>query len=117
MGFPVGPPTRAYEDNSATISQVLKDRLTPNVKHLDMKILWLHQQKLFGVFLPLPCPTSRQAADFNSKPTGGSSLQQSFLYIMGARFYPPPSSEHYKILQLGDYNIGIHRGSFRCDTK
>ena len=54
MGVPTGPPTRAYEDNSATISQVLKDRLTPNVKHLDMKVLWLHQMKTFGIFLPLP---------------------------------------------------------------
>ena len=88
-GFPVGPPTRAFEDNSATISQVLKDRLTPHVKHLDMKVLWLHQQKNFGIFHPFPCPTNRQVADFNSKPTGGSTLQQSLLYIVGARFYPP----------------------------
>ena len=115
-GFPVGPPTRAFEDNSATISQVIKDRLTPHVKHLDMKVLWLHQQKLFGIFLPLPCPTRRQVADFNSKPTGGPTLQQSFLYIAGARFYPPPSFHHYKLLHLSDYNIGIHRGSFRLDT-
>ena len=110
------PPTRAFEDNSATISQVLKDRLTPHVKHLDMKVLWLHQQKIFGIFLPLPCPTTRQVADFNSKPTGGPTLQQSLLYIVGARFYPPPSSIHYKLLHLSDYNIGIHRGSFCLDT-
>ena len=71
----------------------------------------------FFLFLPLPCPTSRQVADFNSKPTGGISLQQSFLYIMGARFYPPPDSLHYKLLQLGAYNIGVHRGSFRQETK
>ena len=81
-----------------------------------MKILWLHQQKSFGIINPLPCPTSRQVADFNSKPTGGSLLQQSFLYIVGARFYPPPSSEHYILLQLADYNIGVHRGSFRKDV-
>ena len=35
---------------------------------------------------------------------------------MGARFYPPPGSLHYKLLQLGDYNIGVHRGTFRKDT-
>ena len=114
-GVPIGPPTRAYEDNSATISQVLKDRLTPNVKHLDMKILWLHQQKSIGIFYPFPCPTSRQVADFNSKPTGGSSLQQSFLYIVGARFYPPSTSKHYLLLELDKYNIGVHRGTFRKD--
>lgn len=111
-GFPVGPPTRAFEDNSATISQILKDCLTPQVKHLDLKVTWLHQQKLIGIFHPFTCPTRHQLADFNSKPTGGESRQQGFLYIVGARFNPPSGSKHYTLLGLGDYNIGIHHGSF-----
>ena len=112
-GHPITNPTIAYEDNSATISQVLKDRLTPQVKHLDLKVTWLHQQKLLEVFVPEPCPTDRQLADFNTKPTGGSQLQKNVLYIVGARFYPPEGSEHYKLLELDKYSIGIHRGSFR----
>ena len=77
-----------------------------------MKLLWLHQQKLIGIFIHEPCPTDRQVADFNTKPTGGESLQKNVLYIMGARFYPPKGTEHYKLLELHKYNIGIHRGSF-----
>ena len=68
-GHPISAPTIAYEDNSATISQVLKDRLTPQIKHLDLKVTWLHQQKHIGIFIPEACPTDRQLADFNSKPT------------------------------------------------
>ena len=92
---------------------MLKDRLTPQVKHLDLKVTWLHQQKLVQVFLPEPCPTDRQLADFNTKPTGGNQLQKSVLYLVGARFYPPKGSEHFLLLELDKYSIGIHRGSFR----
>ena len=73
----------------------------------------MHQQQQIGIFLPQVCPTERQLADMNSKPNGGESLQKSFLYLMGARFYPPEGSRHYELLDLGLYNIGIHRGSFR----
>ena len=65
------------------------------------------------VFDPQACPSDRQQADFNSKPTGGSQLQKSVLHVVGARFYPPCGSEHYKLLELDKYSIGIHRGSFR----
>ena len=112
-GHPIQGPTIAYEDNSATITQVLKDRLTPQVKHMDLKVTWMHQQKLIGIFTPHPCPTDRQQADFNSKPTGGCQLQNSVLHLVGARFYPPKDSEHFCSLELDKYDIGIHRGSFR----
>ena len=92
---------------------MLKDRLTSQIKHLDVKVTWLHQQKLFGIFIPEPCPTDRQQADFNTKPNGGSQLQKSVLHVVGARFYPPDGTEHYTLLELDKYTIGIHRGSFR----
>ena len=75
--------------------------------------MWIHKQKLLGIFLPEVCPTDRQLADMNTKPNGGESLQKQFLYLMGARFYPPEGSKHYELLELGNYNINIHRGTFR----
>ena len=36
-------PTPTYEDNDATISQILKDRLTPRIKHLDIPMTILHE--------------------------------------------------------------------------
>ena len=91
--------------------------MTPQIKHLDLKVTWLHQQKLIGIFVPKACPTDRQLADFNSKPTGGTQLQKSVLFLVGARFYPPEGSEHYVLLELDKYSIGIHRGSFRHQVK
>ena len=32
--------------------------------------------------------------------------------MVGFIFYPLEGSEHYKLLELDKYNIGVHRGSF-----
>ena len=37
------------------------------------------------------------------------------MHTTGFRYYPPPGSEHYKLLELDKYKIGCHRGSFRKD--
>ena len=36
-------PTYIFEDNNATIAQVLRDGLTPRTKHLDILVTWLHE--------------------------------------------------------------------------
>ena len=97
---------------SNTISQVLKDRLTPQVKHLDLKVIFLHQHKLLKTFKPEPYPPDRQLADFLTKPTREGQLQKSVLHLVGAQSYPPTGTEHHKLLELQKYSIGIHRGSF-----
>ena len=37
--------------------------------------------------------------------------------MVGFKFYPPEGSVHYDLLQLAEYNIGVHRGSFLLDPK
>lgn len=44
LGMPISNPTPTHEDNMATIQQVVKDRLTPHVRHLDVLITWLSDQ-------------------------------------------------------------------------
>ena len=51
-------------------------------------------------------------ADMNTKAHGGKVLQEKHLCMVGYKFYPPKGSKHYEILDLGKYNIGVHRGSF-----
>ena len=112
IGRPLNHPTPTHEDNEATISQVLKDRLTPEVKHLDVIICWLHQQHLNRTFTPIPTSTKHMKADVHTKAHGGETLQRKVLPLMGFPFYPPPGSEHHQLLQLDQFNIGVHRGSF-----
>ena len=100
------------KDNAAKIAQVLRDRMTPHIKHLDILITWLHEQYSRQHLVPI-CATSRnQQADHNTKPHGGITLQEKTLPLFGFHNYPPVGSEHYKLLYLQLYNIGIHRGSF-----
>ena len=117
MGRPIKDPTPIFEDNKATIAQVLKDRLTPNIKHVDVPICYLHELYLNGVFHPNYVDTSKNCADLNSKPHGGILLMQKLLWMVGERFYPPRDSSHYKLLELDKYKIGTHRGSFLSDNQ
>ena len=45
--------TPIFEDNAATIAQVLRDRITPRTKHLDILITWLHEQYSQERFVPI----------------------------------------------------------------
>ena len=105
-------PTPTFEDNAATIKQVLNDRLTPRVKHIDVLVSWLNEQFSRDKFIPVSCASGDQEADMNSKPHGGFTLQKKLLPLVGFQFYPPPDSLHYKLLQLDQFVIGHHRGSF-----
>lgn len=51
-------------------------------------------------------------ADMNTKVHGGQTLQEKHVSMVGYKFYPSKGSKHYEILEIGKYNIGIHRGSF-----
>ena len=48
----------------------------------------------------------------NTKAHGGQILQKKHLCLIGYRFYPPKGTKHYDLLDIGKYNIVIHRGSF-----
>ena len=94
------------------IAQVLNDRLTPRVKHIDVIISWINNQFGRDRMVPVTCPSELEKGDMNTKPHGGSTLQQKYLPLVGFQFYPPPQSTHYKLLQLDAFEIGTHRGSF-----
>jgi len=46
----------------------------------------------------------------NTNAHGGGALQEKNLCMVGYKFYLPKGSEHYKLLELSNYNIGKHRG-------
>lgn len=112
IDIPQEEPTPTYEDNAATIAQVMNNQLTPRVKHIDILIGWLHEQATRQRMKPIQTPSSEQKGDMNTKPHRGFTLQKKFLDIMGHKYYPPPQSEHHRLLQLDQFNINPHRGSF-----
>ena len=117
LNVPQAHPTPTFEDNQATITQVLNDRLTPRVRHIDVLVAWLNEQFSRERITPVSCDTSDNVADKNSKPHGGRTLQEKHMTNVRFYFYPPPGSEHHRLLQLDLFDIGTHRGSFLKDGK
>ena len=105
IGFPLSKPTPTYEDNQATIKQVLKDRITPEARPLDVLITGLHEHKLRGTFSIHDCRSDLQLAYFNSKPLGGDLLANKVYWAVGARYLPPKNSIHHQALQLNQFPV------------
>ena len=43
IGYPIGPPSKIYEDNQATIKTVLADIITTQSRPLDVLITAIHE--------------------------------------------------------------------------
>jgi len=105
IGHPITHPTPTYEDNQATIHQVLQDRLTPQVRHLDVLITWLHEQYIRGSYNLAYEQSKLMTADVGTKPQPGKQLHQQLQCINGSRYYPQINSRHYNALHLHRYNV------------
>ena len=114
VGRPLTHPTPTYEDNDATISQILKERLTPRIKHLGIPMTVLHEDHQRGVYVAAYCPTDLNISDVNTKPHGGVTLQKKIMWTTGFRYYPPTWSEHYKLLELDKYKIRCQLSPDMC---
>ena len=68
-------PTPAFEDNKATIAQVIKYRLTPRICHICVLVTWMNEDFARERFAPVYTATNDNKADKNSKPYGGQTLQ------------------------------------------
>ena len=53
----------------------------------------------------------------NTKAHGGHILQTKHLCLIGHKFYPSNGTKHYEFLDVENYNIGIHRGSFLLEPR
>ena len=87
------------------------DKLIPRIKHLDIMMTWLHEQEAYKTYVAIYSRTDLNKSDMNTKAHWGQILQtKMFNWIY--KFYPPKGTKHYDLLDIGKYNIGIHRGSF-----
>ena len=86
MNVPQSGPTPIFEDNQATIAQVLNDRLTPRVRHIDVLVAFVNDQFSRERLTPIYCKSENNKADKNSKPHGGQTLQTKHLASNGFNF-------------------------------
>lgn len=71
-------PTHSFNISSSIIAQVLNDRITHQVKHIDMVVIWLNEQFFRKRLTPITCRSQSQQADMNMKLHGGMTLQKKF---------------------------------------
>ena len=97
IGYPIGSPILTYEDNQATIACVLANRVSNNLRHVDVMIRALHEWYIAKHFVPGYTNTNNQLADLNTKPHGSATYRRLAHRIVGVRFYPSPGAKHYEL--------------------
>jgi hypothetical protein len=83
IGYPVGAPTRTFDDNQGTIKAICASRIHDNMRHLKTKVSLLNEQYTAGIIKLLYTKTILQLSDCNIKPLCGKSLQAMLAYLIG----------------------------------
>ena len=79
IGYPIGPPSKLYPYNQATIKIFLADRITPQARPLGGLITDIHKFHLRKTFDMVDTRSNMQLSDLNSKPHGGKKAQKSHI--------------------------------------
>ena len=72
---------------------------------------WLHEQE-DKTYVAIYCRKDLNKSDINKKAHRRQILQTKHLCLIVYTVYPPKGTNHYDLLDMGRYNIGIHRESF-----
>ena len=91
-------PTPIYEDNKGCRDMIEANRVTSNLRHVEISFTYMHELHSEGVVTCLHCGSKLMFADTMTKQETGPKHTQGRNWFMGKRFYPPPSSAHYKHL-------------------
>ena len=89
-------PSPIYEDNKGCRDMIEANKVTSNLRHVEIPFTYMHELHTEGVVTCLPCGSKLMFADTLTKQETGPKHTQGRNWYMGRRFYPPPSSIHYK---------------------
>ena len=103
IGYPIGPPSKIYEENQAKVRRVLVDRITPQSRTPDVLITYIHEIHIRKIFDMVDTRSNMKLANLNLKPHVRRMIRNIIDCAIGARFYNPPESEHYKLLCLNQF--------------
>jgi hypothetical protein len=73
------------------------------VKHLAVQIAFAYEKVSMGVTQLEYLHTTIQPADAGTKPQSVPVLERAFNYLIGARHYPPSTSQHAQALNLDNF--------------
>ena len=75
IGYPIGPPSKLYEENQAIMKIVLEYRIKTQSRNLDVIITAIHEHHIRKIFDILDTISNMQISELNSKTHGGLSLR------------------------------------------
>ena len=94
-------PFTLFEDSQPCIDVLQAKTVTTRVKHLAVPIHFVHHHiNILGDLTIKKIGTHLNVADSGTKPNSSPVHFRHYDHIIGVRFYPPPGSEHYKLLRL-----------------
>ena len=100
MGQGMKEPTIIYEDNQPCIDIIRAGHITKLVKHIAIPVGMIGEEINRGHNIPVKIPGILNPPDNGTKPNPSSTFHRLVKFCRGQRFYPPPGSEHFKLLQL-----------------
>ena len=89
IGYPIGHPSKLYDNNQAKIKILMANKITPQSRPLNILITAIHELHLRKTFEMVDKRSNMQLSYLNSKPHGRKILRNLIDRAIGARFYPP----------------------------
>jgi hypothetical protein len=96
-------PAPIYVDSQPCIDSLEANTVTTRVKHIAVQIKWVHEQIVSNRIKLCKIDTNLNLADSGTKPNLSPVFFRQYDYIIGVRFYPPPGTEHYQLLELHNF--------------
>ena len=105
IGHIVDGPVPIFQDNAAVNAIVKACRITPRTKYLGIHAGFCQQEEQRGNTKLHYIETKTMMADIGTKPLPGPPLQRFTEWAIGTRFYPHPTSQQYKDMDLDFYRL------------
>jgi len=100
LRHPLPGPTVIWEDNQPAIDIMLAGQITGRVKHMAVPIAMIQEDIRSGNSIPKKIKGTLNPSDMGTKPNPATTLHRHFRLARGHRFYPAPTSEHGKLMQV-----------------
>ena len=100
LRHPLPGPTVIWEDNQPAIDIMLAGQITGRVKHMAVPIAMIEEDIRAGNSIPKKIKGTLNPSDMGTKPNPATTLHRHFRLARGHRFYPAPTSEHGKLMQV-----------------
>ena len=100
MGIPNRGPTPIHEDNQPAIDIMVAGQITSRVKHMAIPVKMIAEDIEMKRVEPKKISGLINSPDIGTKPLPAQSHHRFFRQLRGQRFYPDPSTEHGKLMQV-----------------